>query len=137
MIKCIVARLDEIPPGTRKLVYAKGRPIAIFNLGGEFFGLHNRCPHEGGSLCHGAVTGLIESNRPGEYRLSHAREVIRCPWHGWEFDIRTGQSWCEPERIKTRNYTVKVEPGERLVAGPYVAETVPVTVDGAYITVEI
>ncbi len=137
MPKHIVAKVAEIPPGGRKLVHANGRPIALFNIRGEFFGLHNKCPHEGGSLCHGTVTGSIQSDSPGEYRLSHVGEVVRCPWHGWEFDIRTGQSWCEPDRIKVRQYNVAVEPGQRLVQGPYVAESIPVTVEDDYVVVNI
>ena len=58
------------------------------------------------------------------------------PWHGWEFDIRTGQSWCDPTRVRARPYAVSVQPGTRLVAGPYVAETVPVSVENDYVVVE-
>jgi nitrite reductase/ring-hydroxylating ferredoxin subunit len=67
MSRHVVAATSDIPPGTRKLVTIKGRPIAIFNLGGDFFGMFNRCPHQGGSLCEGAVTGLVESSAPGRY----------------------------------------------------------------------
>jgi len=77
--------------------------------------------------------------------------VIRCPWHGWEFDLRTGQSWCEPSRVRVRKYEVSVEPGatlvergeetepgmEGLVKGPYVAETYPVAVEQQYVVVEL
>ena len=113
-----------------------GRAIVVFNLGGEFFALNNRCPHRGGSLCQGRQTGLVESDGPGNYRYSRPGEIIRCPWHGWEFDIRTGQSWCDPTRVRARPYTVSVQPGTRLVAGPYVAETVPVSVENDYVVVE-
>ncbi len=53
-------------------------------------------------------------------------ELLRCPWHGWEFDIRTGQSWCDPDSVRARTYSVTVEPGEALAKGPFVAETLPV-----------
>ena len=55
--------------------------------------------------------------------------MLRCPWHGWEFDIKTGQSWCHPESVKARTYKVEVVPGEALAKGPFVAETVQVTVE--------
>ena len=55
MSKHVVATVNEIPPGARKLVTVRGRSIAVFNLGGEFFGLLNRCPHQGGSLCEGQI----------------------------------------------------------------------------------
>ncbi len=137
MSKHVVAKVSEVPPGGRKLVTVRGRPIAIFNLKGEFFGLLNRCPHQGGSLCDGLLTGLIESDEPGTYRYSRAGEIIRCPWHGWEFDIRTGQSWCDPEKIQVRNYPVEVAPGQRVVQGPYIAETVPVSVEEEYVVVDV
>ena len=136
MAKHVVAAVGEIPPGTRKLAQVNGRAIVVFNLGGEFFALNNRCPHRGGSLHHGSQTGLVESDAPGRYRYSRPGEIIRCPWHGWEFDIRTGQSWCDPSRVRARRYAVSVERGGRLVAGPYVAETVPVTVENDYVVIE-
>jgi nitrite reductase/ring-hydroxylating ferredoxin subunit len=137
MSRHVVAGVGEIAPGGRKLVTIKGRPIGVFNLNGEFFALLNRCPHQGGSLCDGHLTGLIESATPGEYKYSRQGEIIRCPWHGWEFDIRTGKSWCEPRRIQVKSYPVEVEPGARLVEGPFVAETFPVTVEEHYVVVEV
>ena len=137
MSKHIIAPVTELPPGSRKLVTVKGRPIAVFNLGGEFFGLLNRCPHQGGDLCEGLVTAVVTADRPGEYRMSRHGEIIRCPWHGWEFDIRTGQSWCEPDRIQTKQYPVEIAAGTDLVKGPYIAETIPVSVEENYIVVEV
>jgi 3-phenylpropionate/trans-cinnamate dioxygenase ferredoxin subunit len=136
MSKHVVAAVRDIPPGSRRLVTVRGRPIAIFNIGGEFFGLFNRCPHQGGSLCEGELSGLVESDQPGEYRYTRRGEILRCPWHGWEFDIRTGQSWCDPARIQTRAYPVEVATGQTVVQGPYVAETVPVTVEEDYVVVD-
>jgi 3-phenylpropionate/trans-cinnamate dioxygenase ferredoxin subunit len=137
MARYVVATVEEIPPGARKIVKVAGREIGIFNIGKEFFALINRCPHEGGALCRGRLVGLMESDRPGEYRLTRHGEMLRCPWHGWEFDIRTGQSWCDPVNTKVRSYNITVEPGEMLVKGPYVAETVSVTVEREYLVVEV
>lgn len=137
MTRHVLAPTREIPPGSRKLFIVKGRPIAVFNLDGEFFGMLNRCPHQGGSLCEGVVTGLVLSSRPGEYTYARKGEIIRCPWHGWEFDIRTGQSYCEPERIRTRSYPVDTASGAAVIDGPYVAETVPVRVEENYIVVDV
>ena len=88
MRKHVVATVAEISAAGAGAV--RGRSIAVFNLGGEFFGLFNRCPHQGGPMCEGILTGLIESDEPDRY--SRKGEIIRCPWHGWEFDVRTGQS---------------------------------------------
>jgi nitrite reductase/ring-hydroxylating ferredoxin subunit len=137
MSKHVVASVAELPPGSRKLVTVRGRPIAIFNIKGEYFGLHNKCPHQGGSLCDGVLTGLLQSSEPGDYKYTRQGEIIQCPWHAWEFDIRTGQSYCSPDRIKVKSYPVEVEPGTQVVKGPYVAETVPVAVEDQYVVVEV
>ncbi len=148
MTKYVVATVDEIAPGQRKIVDVGGHSIGVFNLGGEFFALLNRCPHQGGPLCQGRTWGLIEAQRPGEYQFSREGEILTCSWHGWEFDIRTGQSWCNPARLRVRAYEVHVEagatlladrdaPAEGMVKGPYVAETYPVTLDGQYVVIDI
>jgi 3-phenylpropionate/trans-cinnamate dioxygenase ferredoxin subunit len=137
MAKHVVAAVSEIVPGGRKLVEVNGRAIVLFNLSGEFFALSNRCPHQGGSLCDGRLTGLVESSEPGEYRVSRQGEILRCPWHQWEYDIRTGKSWCDPRSVRVRHFPVTVEPGARLVEGPYVAETFPVSIEDQYVVVEM
>ena len=137
MAKYVVAPAHEISPGGRKLVAVGGRKIVIFNLAGEFFAVSDRCPHQGGPLSQGVLTGFVSSREPGEYCYSRRGEVIRCPWHSWEYDIRTGKSWCDPRRIQVRNFEVNVESGARLVEGPYVAETFPVSVEDEYVVVTL
>jgi nitrite reductase/ring-hydroxylating ferredoxin subunit len=141
MARHVVARADEIPPGGRKIVEVAGRSIGVFNLDGEFHALRNRCPHQGGPLCEGQVLGAISAVGPGEYEYGRRGELVRCPWHAWEFDIRTGQSWVDPERTRVKAYPVDVlapedVDGER-VPGPYVAERYPVSVLDAYVVVEL
>lgn len=147
MTRYIVATEQEIPPGGRKIVEVAGRSIGVFNLDGEFFALRNRCPHQGGPLCTGILGGLISAPRPGEYQYSRAGEMLRCPWHGWEFDIRTGQSWFDPARVRVRSYAVSVEDQPAagadpllqagLERGPYVAETYEVTLEQRHVVVEV
>jgi 3-phenylpropionate/trans-cinnamate dioxygenase ferredoxin subunit len=146
-----VARVDEIPPGACRIVEVAGRSIGVFNLGGEFFALRNRCPHQGGPLCEGQRLGAISAAAPGDYEHSRPGEMVRCPWHAWEFDIRTGQSWFDPQRTRVKAYPVEVRTGEDLVTagegdgaadggmvpGPYVAETFPVSVEADYVVVEL
>jgi 3-phenylpropionate/trans-cinnamate dioxygenase ferredoxin subunit len=72
----------------------------------------------------------------GVYQRSRVGELLRCAWHGWEFDMRTGQSWFDPKRVKVRTYPVVIEDGETLAKGPYVAETFPVHVEDSYVIVE-
>jgi len=137
MSRHVVATVDEIAPGKSKLVTVKGREIGLFNVNGQFYALANRCPHAGGALCEGAIVGLVQSDGPGKYKLARPGEFLRCPWHGWEFEIATGQSWCDPKNLKIRQFPVAVEPGAELIKGPYVAETFPVSVEQRYLIVEL
>jgi nitrite reductase/ring-hydroxylating ferredoxin subunit len=138
MAKHVVATLGEIPWGSRKIVMVAGRSVGVFNIEGEFFALLNRCPHQGGPLCQGQLWEAVVSPVPGVYELAQAGPLLRCPWHGWEFDVRTGQSWVNPERQRVRRYPVTVEPAAPgLEKGPYVAESFPVAVDQRLVLVEI
>lgn len=136
MARHVVATLNEIPPGGRKIVAVAGREIGVFNLGGTFYALLNRCPHQGGALCRGTLVGLVTSTEPGQFTYARPGEMLKCPWHAWEFDIRTGQSWCDPEDMKVRSYKVQIEPGETLAKGPFIAETFPVSIDQNYLVIE-
>jgi len=100
MAKHRVATVDEIPVGGRKLVDIAGRSIGVFNINGEYFALRNTCPHQGGALCEGLLTGFLTADVPGEYEYTRRGEILRCPWHGWEFDVKTGQSWVDPEKTR-------------------------------------
>jgi nitrite reductase/ring-hydroxylating ferredoxin subunit len=137
MTRQVVAKASEVTPGAAKIVSVKGREIGIFNLGGQYFALANRCPHAGGPLCQGRIVALVQSQGPGHYALARHNEFLRCPWHGWEFDIRTGQSWCDPNTTRARQFRVTVEPGASLVKGPYVAETFAVSVEEDYLVIDL
>ena len=82
-----------------------GRSIGVFNVGGEYYALRNRCPHQGGPLCEGFQFAPLRGRGARRaYRRGDAGAIIRCPWHGWEFDVRTGRSWFDPERTRVRSY---------------------------------
>jgi nitrite reductase/ring-hydroxylating ferredoxin subunit len=137
MSRHIVAKVGEIASGQRKILEVGGRRIGVFHSNGEYFALLDRCPHQGASLCSGMLVSLIDSSEPGEYVLSRQSEMLRCPWHGWEFDIRTGQSWCDPAKLRVKTYPVTVEPGAQLAKGPYAATTYSVTVEDNYVLVDL
>ena len=136
MPRHVVAATADFPSGTRRLIDVDGRAVVVFNVNGEYFALLNRCPHNGGSLAAGVVTGLLQSTTPGDYSYARQGEIIRCPWHGWEFDIKTGRSFCSVIKARARSYPVHVQPGQTLVEGPYRAETVPVRIEDDYVVVD-
>jgi nitrite reductase/ring-hydroxylating ferredoxin subunit len=108
----VVGKVDELPPGTTKVVEVKGRSIGVFNDLGRFSALRNLCPHHGAPLCLGGVSGMMRTTEPHVYEFSgdSAEErVVRCPWHGYEFRISDGKSVTIPERMAVRTYRVEVE----------------------------
>lgn len=105
-----VCQLSELPPGSRKLIEIGGRSIGVFRLAdGRFFALRNRCPHRGAPLCAGRLMGLFTADRPYQPVLQREGEILRCPWHGWEFDLTTGRSVYMPEAIRVKSYPVDVQ----------------------------
>ena len=142
MKRYVIARVDEFPPGTRRIVDIDGRSIGVFNVDGTFYALRNSCPHQGAALCSGTVLGSVSSPGPGEYYYDAEHKLLTCPWHNWEFDMATGQSWFDPAKTRVRPYEVLVESGKSIreggdgrVPGPYVVETLTVTVDDDYVVV--
>lgn len=138
----VVGTVDEIPPGSRKLVTVERRSIGVFNVGGRFFAIRNQCPHGGGPLCDGRLSGFVSSSRPGEYTYLRKGEILRCPWHGWEFDVTTGQSWFDPARTRVRSYDASVQTGGSLAEaglapGPYTAETYEIRVEEQYVVLHV
>jgi len=149
----VVARVDDLPDGSRMIADLDGLSVGLFHVGNRFYALLNRCPHQGAALCRGSLVGTIEAAKPGqEYRYSSDAPLLVCPWHGWEFELATGQSYFDPRRVRVRAYSVNVERGEALIdqspagdvrpatglqQGPFVATTFPVTIEDDYICVSL
>jgi 3-phenylpropionate/trans-cinnamate dioxygenase ferredoxin subunit len=106
--KLALGTLQEMGPGTKKMVRLEGKSIGVFNINGRFFALRNVCPHQGAPLCEGLVTPLVTSSVPGHFEWERDGEIIRCPWHQWEFDIQTGCMIVDP-KTRTKTYDVTVE----------------------------
>ncbi|MBL9124706.1 MAG: Rieske 2Fe-2S domain-containing protein [Planctomycetaceae bacterium] len=88
------AQVADVPAGTcRELVVAE-RIVALFCVDGEFFALDGVCPHQGGPLGQGDLEGC----------------VVTCPWHGWQFDVRTGQHQVHPNLVQPR-LAVRIDGG--------------------------
>ena len=87
-----LAGVDEIPEGSGKELTAGGRVVALFRVEDNFYALDGVCPHAGGPLGNGTLIGC----------------VVTCPWHGWQFDVSTGQHSLNANIVHTR-FSVKVE----------------------------
>lgn len=102
MAQVKVAQIEDVLPGTGKVVQAGGVVLALFNLGGKFYALNNNCTHAGGPLGDGAVDG----------------RVVTCPWHGSRFDVTTGEVLGPPARRPVAAYPVRVQDGTVFVELP-------------------
>lgn len=134
----IVGRVSELAEGDRKIVEAEGRSIGVFNVHGTYHALRNSCPHQAAPLCLGAIKGMTMPSRPGEYIWARDGEILRCPWHGWEFDITTGRSIFNPHRTRVKAYDVTVE--DRIVSGTDAdesVETFEVSVEDGWIVLHV
>ena len=112
-MKHIVANIEDIPLDSRIIVNVRGRQIGVFNVKGSYYALQNHCPHQGAPVCMGDIDGTNLPSHPNEYRWGRKGEILRCPWHGWEFEISTGQSLFEPQ-IKLKTFVVEVE-GSKII----------------------
>ena len=109
MRRYVVATREELPPGARKIVPVGGRGgIGVFNVGGSFYALRNRCPHKGGPLCQGRLRPLVVADAVYQVQQQRTGEILKCAWHNWEFDLKTGVALYDPAlRVKTYRVTVE------------------------------
>ncbi len=137
MDKHVVARLSEFPPGTRQIIDVNGTSIGVFNIKGNLYALRNSCPHHGAPLCLGKVTGTTLASKPFEVLYGREDEIVKCPWHGWEFDIETGRSVFNPHKVRVRTYEVTVEQPDGVEGEDPSVDTFPVTVEDGLVIVHV
>ncbi|MES2171900.1 MAG: Rieske (2Fe-2S) protein [Actinomycetota bacterium] len=109
LTRYVVCKSDELQPGGRQIVTVRGREIGVFNVGGKYHAITNRCPHHQAPLCLGPVTTEMAGSDVGEYRLQDDVKVIRCPWHSFEFNMDTGRNIAEPDRFRVAVYKIDRE----------------------------
>jgi 3-phenylpropionate/trans-cinnamate dioxygenase ferredoxin subunit len=91
---------SEIEPGTCKLGVVGNTQVAIFNVDGQFYATQAECTHRGGPLCEGALWG----------------DIVTCPWHGSEFNVRNGEVVAPPAEEPLKTYTVRVADGKIILS---------------------
>lgn len=94
-----VAQIDQLPPGKGLLVKVKGREVALFNIDGSFYALSNSCSHSTGPLAEGRLYG----------------QIVTCPWHGAQFDVKTGKPCSGPATTPVAIYAVRIEGSSILI----------------------
>ena len=94
-----VARVHDLNPGEGRVLVVNGTRVALFNCEGTFYAIKSTCPHMGGDLGEGHLTG----------------DIVTCPWHGWRFSVKTGKN-PEAEIVGVRTFEVRVD-GEDVYVG--------------------
>jgi len=89
-----VGQVKDLPPGQHATIeISDGEELALYNVSGELFATANCCPHKGAPLAEGTLCG----------------HIIECAWHGWKFDVRSGECLTTSERVEI--YRVEIEEG--------------------------
>ncbi len=104
----LVATVAEIPSGARKIVEIDGQSVGVFHVDDEYVAILNMCPHEFAPVCMGRVGGTALPSQPGEWNWGREGEILACPWHGWEFELKTGKALFA-NRPRLRLFPVMVE----------------------------
>ena len=104
-----VGTIADLPrDGDRIFVEVDEVEIAVFRIDGEYHAIANYCPHQGGPLCEGELTGHGTVDDDWQWTYDEDERNVRCPWHGWVFDVTSGRS-VDSERYRTPTYEVDVE----------------------------
>ena len=88
-----VAKIGDLEPGEGKLIELEDKEIALFNCNGVYYAIDNECTHVGGPLCEGEIEG----------------DKVICPWHGAEYDLKTGEVLSPPAQHSVKSYKVIVQ----------------------------
>lgn len=115
MQEIFVASVDEIGDGERRVVEDEGLEIGVFRLGDQYFAWESNCPHQGGPVCQGRMMNRVDeiidtTGKSQGYRFVDEDLHIICPWHGFEFNVRTGRHPGDPD-TRLRGFDVVVRDG--------------------------
>jgi len=107
-----IGDIAELEAAGRTTVRIGDKAATVFSVDGEWFAYENRCPHAGGPVCQGRIlprvmTDIEDGGRVSEPYFSRDEFHLVCPWHGWAFDLRSGQSVTDPRR-RLRRFPVEV-----------------------------
>jgi nitrite reductase/ring-hydroxylating ferredoxin subunit len=111
-----LARADDFHPGSCRFFTIENREIGVYVLpDGEFRAVLNVCPHKGAPVCRGPLGGTWPPSTPGTLAFAHDDEILMCPWHGREYDLRTGREIYQASPTRLRMYPIEVDDGTVVV----------------------
>ena len=111
-----VGKADEFIVGKFRIVRIGAHEIGVIRLAsGEFHAVRNYCPHRGAPICKGIVGGTWPPSDPGELAFAMSGEVLVCPWHGYEYDLKTGEELFQKQPTRLKKFPVEVSGGAVMV----------------------
>jgi nitrite reductase (NADH) small subunit len=110
-----VGRLTEFRQNACTLVEVGGREVGIVPTPTGVYAIGNRCPHMGGGMCYGTVTGIIDGDSPNDLTYDGNHLAMRCPWHGWEWRLDDGTAVGGVTDRRLRRFPVEVHGEEVFV----------------------
>lgn len=109
-----VGALTEFADGAIRIVGVTGREVGIVRWHGAVYAVYNLCTHQSGPVCSGILSGRLTATAPGGMDLDNSTPILACPWHGWEFDLRTGRALHDAQH-RLRMFPVRIENDRVLV----------------------
>ena len=106
-----VTEVDALGDGERAIVGVKGREVAVFSIDGELHAVGSHCPHMGGPCAEGLLSGTFGADEDGRMTYERDGQILSCPWHGWEFDVLSGEHLGHSKR-RLMKYDVVTEDGK-------------------------
>ena len=107
---------EDFPIGAVRILNVDGTEVGVIRLSnGEFHAMRNYCPHKGAPICKGTVGGTWPPCEPQKLNYDLDGSVIVCPWHGYEYDIRSGIELYQKRPTRLRKYPVEVASNEVII----------------------
>lgn len=107
-----LGKIEEFPDRKITIREVDGTSVGIFRDGEKFSAMLNICPHRSAPVCQGLMGGTMLPSGPGEFVYGMDGLVLRCPWHGWEFDVRNGESVGPVDKRNLTMFAIEVEAGD-------------------------
>jgi nitrite reductase (NADH) small subunit len=116
MTRHAVCKTDDVVVGKPFTTTIGRAPIFLVRLpSGDISAFSGRCPHQGADLAQGCIIGRVSGESPNQICVDHVGEILRCPWHGFEFDLLTGAAVVQPSTMRLREYSVAIEGGDVVI----------------------
>ena len=107
-----LCNVEDVSSNKAKIIKINNKSIGVFKLNdGSIHALLNLCPHRGAALCEGPICGTTEATDSYNFKYIKDNEIIRCSWHGWEFDIKTGEFLVD-KKVKVRKFPLEIKGNE-------------------------